>query len=194
MWAGAASADPGAEDVAVLAMLLRDVAGVAVRALVGGRCSCALRRARPRCCPDGSDDRGRPVGDRPGCSSAGVPGPWAAGRGSLRRSARSSRCRYATGACSCGSLRSSTIAARWRLRRPAVRASAGRSAAATGCRTSRGRRRRQAWPAGGSGRTVHGASRRPLRRVWGSRPSPSWRSGLTRALGRGGACQLGHRR
>ena len=34
VWAGAAGADPGEEDVAVLAALLPDVAGVAVWALV----------------------------------------------------------------------------------------------------------------------------------------------------------------
>ena len=41
VWAGAAGADPGAEDVAVLAALLPDVSGVAVWALVNTTASAA---------------------------------------------------------------------------------------------------------------------------------------------------------
>ena len=110
-----------------------------------------------------------PLGGRPGCSSAAFPGPPAVGCCSLPRRAGSSRCRHATGTCSC---RFAAFGIGRALvggfEGPTECASREPSAVGAGCRPSRGSRRRRAWPRGGSrtGRPVAGRTVR----------TPRWRS------------------
>jgi len=99
--AGAAGANASAEDVAVLAALLPDIPGVAVRALVDAASQAVSGGIVHDVVGVAVAVAVGPLGGRPGCSSAAFPGPPAVGCCSLRRRAGSLRCRHATGTCSC---------------------------------------------------------------------------------------------